>query len=106
MDNFSEPYRFDRNEHGGGVMVYIRDTIPSKILEKHSYPNDIECLFRKLNFRKCKLLLCGTYHLPSQNDEYYFNYHRKPLDEKVLLVGDFNTEITEHYTESFFYEYE
>ena len=31
MDSFSKPYRFDRNKRGGGVMVYIRDTIPSKI---------------------------------------------------------------------------
>ena len=33
-DDFSKPYRFDRNKHGEGVMVYIPDTIPSKILEK------------------------------------------------------------------------
>ena len=87
------------------------ETIPSKILEKHSCPNNIECLFIELNFRKCKWLLCGMYHPPSQNDEYYFNYLGKVLDtysdyEKVLLVGHFNTEITEHYIESFFYEHE
>ena len=111
MDGFSKPYRFDRNKYGGGVMIYIRYTIPSKILEKHSCPNNIECLFIELNFRKCKWLLCGMYHPPSQNDEYYFNYLGKVLDtysdyEKVLLVGHFNTEITEHYIESFFYENE
>ena len=44
MDGFPEPYTFDRNKHGGRVMVYIRDTIPSGILEKHSCSNDIECL--------------------------------------------------------------
>ena len=54
MDGFSKPYKFDRNKHGGGVMVYIRDTIPSRILEKNSCSNDIECLFIELNFRKCK----------------------------------------------------
>ena len=111
MDGFSKPYRFDRNKYGGGVMIYIRYTIPSKILEKHSCPNNIECLFTELNFRKCKWLLCGMYHPPSQNDEYYFNYLGKVLDtysdyEKVLLVGHFNTEITEHYIKSFFYEHE
>ena len=111
MDGFSKPYRFDGNKYGGRVMIYIRDTIPSKILEKHSCPNNIECLFIELNFRKCKWLLCGTYHPPSQNDEYYFNYLDKALDsysnyEKVLLVGDFNTEITEHCIESFLYEHE
>ena len=48
-----------------GVMIYIRGTIPTKILEKHSCPNDIECLFTELNFRKCKWPLWGTYHPPS-----------------------------------------
>ena len=46
MYDFSKPYRFDRNKHGGGVMVYIWDKVLSKILEKHSCPNDIECLYR------------------------------------------------------------
>ena len=91
MDGFSKPYRFDRNKYGGGVMIYIRNTIRSKILEKHSCPNNIECLFIELNFRKCKWLLCGMYHPPSQNDEYYFNYLGKVLDaysdyEKVCLL--------------------
>ena len=67
--------------------------------------------FIELNFRKYKWLLCGTYYQPSQNDEYYFNYLDKSPDTysnyvKVLLVGDFNTEITEHYIESFLYEHE
>ena len=66
MDGFCKPYRFDRNENGGEVMVYIRDTTPSKILEKHICPNDIECIFIGLNLRKCKWLLCGTYHSLSQ----------------------------------------
>ena len=82
-------------------MVYIWDTIPSKILEKHSCSNNIEFLFVELNFGKCECLLCGMYHPPFQNNEYYFNYLDKPLDtysnyEKVLLVGNFNKEITEH----------
>ena len=56
MDGLSRPYRFYRNKYGGGVMIYIRDTIPSKILGKHSCPSNIECLFIELNFRKCKWL--------------------------------------------------
>ena len=111
MNGFSKPYSFHRNKYGGGVMPYIRDTIPSNNLEKHSCLNNSECLFIELNFRKCRWLHSRTYHPPSQNDEYYFNYLDKALDsysnyEKVLLVGDFNTEITEHYIESFLYKHE
>ena len=42
---------------------------------------------------------------------FYFNYLDKAIDtygnyEKVLLVGDFNTETAEHYMKSFLYEHE
>ena len=73
VDRFSEPYRYDRNRKGGGIMIYISENIQSKLLEKHNFSDDIEGLFVELNFRKVKWLLFGTYHPPSQNDIYYFN---------------------------------
>ena len=35
VDGFSEPYRYDRNRNGGGIMIYIRDNIPSKLFRKN-----------------------------------------------------------------------
>ena len=46
-------------------MIYVRNDIPCKQLNNHRLPEDIECLFLELNFRKCKWLLCGTYYPPS-----------------------------------------
>ena len=69
---FSKPYRLDRNSNGGGVMIYVREDISCKKLEKHNFPHDVEGIFVELNFRKCKWLLFGTYHQPSQNDLYFF----------------------------------
>ena len=60
MDGFSKPYRLDRNKNGGGVMIFIRETISSKILEQYIFTNDAECIFVELNFQKSKWLLCGT----------------------------------------------
>ena len=48
--------------NGGGVVIFMRGTISSKILEKHIFPNDVGSIFAELTFRKCKWLLCGTYH--------------------------------------------
>ena len=81
-------------------MIYVCEGTPSKLLTKHVLPSDIECIFLELNFRKCKWLLVGTYHAPSQNDHYFFENLDKAIDvyshhEKVLLVGDFNAEISE-----------
>ena len=37
VEGFSEPYRYDRNRKGGGVMIYIRDDIPSKCFENINF---------------------------------------------------------------------
>ena len=47
--DFSEPYRFDRSGSGGGISLYIREDIPSKlILTKMK----IEGFFVEINLRK------------------------------------------------------
>ena len=45
IEGFCLPYRLNRNKHGRGVSVYIREDIPSKILKKTILPNDIEGIF-------------------------------------------------------------
>ena len=37
IHGYEKPYRLDRNRHGGGVLVYVREGIPSKQLEKHTF---------------------------------------------------------------------
>ena len=54
VEGFSDPYRLDKSDRGGGVMVFVKDTIASKLLTKHIFPEDIEAVFIKLNFRTCK----------------------------------------------------
>ena len=73
VKGFAELFRLDRNRNGGGIMIYIRDDIPSRLLSEHVFPSDIEGLFIELNFRKYKWLLLGTYHPLSKSDQYYFN---------------------------------
>ena len=47
--DFSEPYRFDRSGSGGGIFLYIREDIPSKlILTKIK----MEGFFVEINLRK------------------------------------------------------
>ena len=64
VEGFTMPYRLDSNRNGGDVIIYVREDIPSKILEKHKLPQDVEGMFVELNFRKIKWLLFGTYHPP------------------------------------------
>ena len=80
VTGFSVSYRLDRNRNGGGIMIFILDDIPSRVLTKHVFPDDIEGLFIELNFRKAKWLLFGTYHPPTQSDSYYLNNLDKARD--------------------------
>ena len=104
------PFRLDRNCNRGGVIIYVRENIPSKILEVHKLPQDVEGMFVELNFRKIKWLLFGTYHTPSQNDQYYFEALDKALDcyssyDRIVLIGDFNSEDHETCMETFLYQH-
>ena len=59
IHGFSEPYRFDRNSSGGGILLYIHEDIPSKlILTKMT----IEGGFVEINMRKKRWLLCCSYN--------------------------------------------
>ena len=111
LEGFNLPYRVDRNRNGGGILIYIREGIPTRLLNVHNFPNDIEGLFVEINLRKTKWLLCGTYHPPSQNDKYFFDYLGKALDtysdkyDKFLLTGDFNSEEGEPCLDTFLSDY-
>ena len=63
--------RQDRNWNGGGIIIYVREDIPTKILTKQNLPEDIEGIFLEINFRKLKWLLCEIYHPLSQNDQHF-----------------------------------
>ena len=80
IEGYNEPYRFDRNRNGVDVLIYVRKDIPSKPLTDHKLSHDIEGIFVELNLRKNKWLLFGSYHPPSQSDEYFFNHVKNGLD--------------------------
>ena len=39
IDGFSMPYRRDRNAHGGGILVYLRNNITSKLFKIENIPS-------------------------------------------------------------------
>ena len=51
IEEFTPPYRLDQNCHGGGILVYIREDIPSKLNEMNS---SVESVSIELNLRKNK----------------------------------------------------
>ena len=56
MKGFSVPYRYDRNGKGGGLLLYIREDIQSKLLIS-KWKCDIETLSVAVNLRNRKWFL-------------------------------------------------
>ena len=58
LDGYTAPFRSDRDGNGGGILLFIREDIPSKLLPMN---NDIEGFFVEINLRNQKkcLLSCS-----------------------------------------------
>ena len=98
MKGFSVTYRYDRNGKNGGLLLYIREDIQSKLLIRKSKCN-IETLSVAVNLRKRKWFLNCSYN-PNQNsisnhleclnsliDEYSSSF------DNFIFIGDFNVSI-------------
>ena len=57
---FSMPYRYDRDSMGSGLLLYIRDDIPTKLL-KHDFGTNIENLSVEIILRKRMWFFNGSY---------------------------------------------
>ena len=51
VEGFTTPYRYGRNDKGGGLLLHIREDIPSRLLQCKSQCN-IESLSVDINLRK------------------------------------------------------
>ena len=45
IEGFNIPFRLDRNRHGGGLLLYIRNNINAVLLKSYVFPDNIEAFF-------------------------------------------------------------
>lgn len=103
-DEFSLPgfalIRNDREDKGGGgVAIYLRKEISSKIVESSpsNYSMSAEHLFIEILYKGTKVLL-GVYYSPSLRINYFaqlknlLEKHRRKY-EYFITMGDFNTDL-------------
>ena len=62
IDGFSSPFRLDRNSSGAGIMLFVREDIPSKILSEYKPNSSVENIFIEINLRSKKWLLSCSYN--------------------------------------------
>ena len=107
LTGYSASYRLDRNRAGGGVMIYVREDIPSKLLTKHNFTKGVEGLFLEINLKKTKLLFFGGYRSDHESDfldQISFALDNYSSYEKFLLAGDFNIDGEEEILQEFLFE--
>ena len=94
-EGFTSLYRLDRTRHGGGLMLFIREDIPSKLLPNTDPPDVIENIFIEINLISKKWLMSGSYDpnvgliqnhtVLSKNLGFYSSKY-----ENFIVIGDFN----------------
>ena len=93
IDGFSSPYRLDRDSKGVGIMLYVREDIPSNFLASDN--KLIESLYVELNLQNVKILINCFYnphkaeignHLGALNSFLDVNSTKY---EKILILGNF-----------------
>ena len=86
-------------------MLYVRKDIPSKLLSIENQP--IDGFYIKINLRKKKWLLCGTYNLHRNNTGNHLDSLSKNLVlhsstyDTYIVIGDFNIEADSNEVSSF-----
>ena len=95
IHGYPEPCRFERNGNGGGILAFIREVIPAKLIESQM---KIEGFFIELNLRRKKWLLCCSYNPKYSQISHHLNEIGKDLDvltsnyDNIILMGDFSAE--------------
>ena len=101
IEGYSMPFRLDNSATSGGVIIYVREDIPSRELTSHTAIDNFEGIFLEINLRKTKWLIFGGYNHNKSNINIFLGKLGPTLDhymykfDNFLLLGDFNSEINE-----------
>ena len=107
LEGFTPPYRIDRTAHGGGLMLFFREDIPSKLLPNINPSCNIENIFVEINLTLKKWLISGSYNPNVSHIQNHTVDLSKNLDfysskyENFIVIGDFNAEMTNNHLEEF-----
>ena len=90
---FHHPFRLEINRQSGGLLVYVKGSIPSRVLTSFSTPADSQIVVFKENLSEEKWLFVGIYKAPSLNCQCFvdtlsdlLDLYPNHCDNKVILV--------------------
>ena len=62
IKDYNTPFWLDRNQNGRGLLLYVCEDIPCKILKEYTPEKPIENFFVEINLRSRKWLLSCSYN--------------------------------------------
>ena len=95
IHGYSEPYRFDRNVNGGGMLVFIQEDIPIKLIDSQM---KVKWFFIEVNLRPKKWLFFCSYNPKYSQISHHLKEISKNLDvltskyDNIILMADFDAE--------------
>ena len=97
ISGYGAPYRIARTCHGGGIMLFVREDIPSKSLLAENAP--IEGFYIEINYLRKTVANCGSYNPHRTTIDNHMDSLSKNLAlysstyENYIVLGDFNVEV-------------
>ena len=100
------PFRADRNDKGGGLLLYVKENIPCKIISVN-FISEIEAIVLEINLKKRKWLLLEIYNPHKEMTNTFLNIVGNSLNElclkyeNITIIGDFNCEMSDEVMQNF-----
>ena len=112
IPGFHHLIRLDIKIQSGGLLVYVKWSIPARVLTSFSTTADTQIIVFEINLRKEKWLFVAIYKPPSLNSQYFLDtlsdlldFYSNHYDSKIIL-GDFNLKPTDPLIMSFLNEHD
>ena len=78
IDGYHTPFRYDRNGNGGGILLYVREDIPAKVI--HCEFPHVKSFFVEINLHQKKWLINCSYNPHKNNIGSHLNVITKAFD--------------------------
>ena len=80
LEGYYSPFRLDITKQGGGLLVYLKSSIPSRQLSYGSICNSIQAIPFEINLRQEKWLVISIYRRPSQDSGFFIHSLTEIID--------------------------
>ena len=96
IPGFSTPFRYDKSNDSGGLLLYVRKDIPAKIIKFENSKDNIQLLFTEINLFKKTWLIGCSYNPHKSMISSHLTVLSLCLDkftqqyENIILMGDYN----------------